>query len=97
MTTPPTASDTMKSIGIVQEGDPVLTQLTRPFELPRDSAEAREVVAALHAAADRATAVHTFGKGIGVAAPQIGIGRRVAIVRPAEGEAITEPFPSWRR
>jgi len=89
VTTPPAARDTMKSIGIVQEGDPVLTQLTHPFELPREAAEAQEVVAALHAAANRATAVHTFSKGIGVAAPQIGVGRRAAIVRPAESDAIT--------
>nr|WP_307715428.1 peptide deformylase [Streptomyces sp. V4I23] len=36
----------------------------RYMRLPRDAAEAREVVAALYAAADRATSVHTFGKGI---------------------------------
>ncbi|MFF7925534.1 peptide deformylase [Streptomyces mirabilis] len=89
MTTPPTASDTMKSIGIVQEGAPVLAEPTCPFELPREAAEAREIVTALHAAADRAATVHTFSKGMGVAAPQVGIGRRVAIVRPAEGDAIT--------
>ncbi|MEU2587954.1 peptide deformylase [Streptomyces avermitilis] len=89
VTTPSTASDAMKSIGIVQEGTPVLIDPTRPFELPREAAEAREIVAALHAAADRAATVHTFSKGMGVAAPQIGVGRRVAIVRPAEGDAIT--------
>lgn len=70
MTPPSTASDTMKSIGIVQEGTSVLTDPTRPFELPREAAEAREIVAALHAAADRAATVHTFSKGMGVAAPQ---------------------------
>ncbi|MET9310079.1 peptide deformylase [Streptomyces sp. P9-2] len=88
MTTPSTASDAMKSIGIVQEGTSVLTEPTRPFELPREATEAREIVAALHAAADRAATVHTFSKGMGVAAPQIGVGRRVAIVRPADGDAI---------
>lgn len=88
MTTPSTASDAMKSIGIVQEGTSVLTEPTRPFELPREATEAREIVAALHAAAHRAATVHTFSKGMGVAAPQIGVGRRVAIVRPADGDAI---------
>lgn len=82
MTTPPAASSTMKSIGIVQEGDPVLTQPARSFDLPREAQAAREVVAALHAAADRAAKVHTFSKGMRVAAPQVGIARRVAIVRP---------------
>ncbi|WP_246203557.1 peptide deformylase [Streptomyces tailanensis] len=88
MTTPFAASSTMKSIGIVQEGDPVLTQPARSFDLPREAQAAREVVAALHAAADRAAKVHTFSKGMGVAAPQVGIARRVAIVRPLDGDAI---------
>ncbi|WP_282694954.1 peptide deformylase [Streptomyces sp. CC208A] len=88
MTTPPTASDTMKSIGIVQEGDPVLTQPARPFDLPGEAPAAREVVAALHAAADRAAKVHNFSKGMGVAAPQVGLARRAAIVRPPEGGVI---------
>ncbi|WP_323187122.1 peptide deformylase [Streptomyces sp. NBC_00124] len=68
----------VKSIGIVQEGDAVLTQPTQSFELPEEVAEAREIVTALHAAADRAALVHTFSKGMGVAAPQIGVGRRAA-------------------
>lgn len=97
MTTPSTASDTMKSIGIVQEGAPVLTELTRPFELPREAAEAREIVAALHAAADRAATVHTFSKGMGVAAPQIGVGRRVAIVRLGRGRCHYSPEPRGGR
>lgn len=33
--------------------------------------------------------VHTFGKGLGLAARQIGIGRAAVIVRPNEGESIT--------
>lgn len=88
MTTPPTASDTMKSIGIVQEGDPVLTQPARHFDLPGEASAARKVVAALHAAADRAAKVHSFSKGMGVAAPQVGLSWRAAIVRPPEGDVI---------
>ncbi|MFF8617957.1 peptide deformylase [Streptomyces sp. NPDC015350] len=88
MTTPPAAGDTMKSIGIVQEGDPVLTQSTQPFNLPREEQAARDVVMALHAAAERAAKVHNFSKGMGVAAPQVGVARRAAIVRPPEGGVI---------
>ncbi|GAA0379250.1 peptide deformylase [Streptomyces blastmyceticus] len=88
MTTPPTASDTMKSIGIVQEGDPVLTQPARHFDLPGEASAARKVVAALHAAADRAAKVHNFSKGMGVAAPQVGLSWRAAIVRPPGGDVI---------
>lgn len=85
MTTPPAASDTMRSIGIVQEGDPVLTQSTQSFDLPREAQAARDVVTGLHAAAERAAKVHNFSKGMGVAAPQVGVARRAAIVHPPEG------------
>jgi peptide deformylase len=38
---------------------------------------------------ERVEKVHTFGKGMGIAAPQIGIGRSVALVRTPVGETIT--------
>lgn len=84
-----TASARMQAIGIVQEGDPILTTPARPFSLPAEAEDARRVVAQLHSAADRAATVHDFGKGMGVAAPQIGINRAAAIIRTPEGEAIT--------
>lgn len=84
-----TASARMQAIGIVQEGDPILTTPARPFSLPGEAEDARRVVAELHSAADRAATVHNFGKGMGIAAPQIGINRAAAIVRTPEGEAIT--------
>jgi peptide deformylase len=49
---------------------------------PRD---ARRVVAELNSAAARVTTVHNFGKGLGIAAPQIGIDRSAAIIRTPEG------------
>ncbi|MFH8410672.1 peptide deformylase [Streptomyces sp. NPDC018019] len=79
----------MAAIGIVQEGDPILTAPSRLFSLPDEAGDARRVVAELHSAADRAAGVHNFGKGMGIAAPQIGIDRAAAIVRTPEGEAIT--------
>ncbi|MFJ3950275.1 peptide deformylase [Streptomyces libani] len=90
LTTPvDTASARMEAIGIVQEGDPILTTPARPFALPAEAEDARRVVAELHSACDRASAEHNFGKGMGIAAPQIGIHRAVAIVRTPEGEVIT--------
>lgn len=45
-------------------------------------------VAELVSAAGRAATVHVFGKGVGIAAPQIGIDPAAAIVRAPEGESI---------
>jgi peptide deformylase len=84
-----TASGRMQAIGIVQEGDPILTTPARLFSLPDEAEDARRVVAELNSAADRASGVHNFGKGMGIAAPQIGINRAAAIIRTPEGEAIT--------
>ena len=79
----------MKAAGIVQAGDPILTKPARAFDLPAEAEDARRVVAELNSAAVRVAAVHTFGKGLGIAAPQIGIDRSAAIVRTAQGETIT--------
>lgn len=84
-----TASDKMRSVGMVQEGDPILDRPARPFTLPDEAEDARRVVAELGSAAERAASVHVFGKGMGVAAPQIGIDRAAAIVRTPEGETLT--------
>jgi peptide deformylase len=84
-----TPSETMKAVGIVQDGDPILSRQARPFDLPDEAEDARRVVAELNSAAGRVAAVHTFGKGMGIAAPQIGIDRSAAIVRTADGETIT--------
>ncbi|MEV4424030.1 peptide deformylase [Streptomyces sp. NPDC049602] len=84
-----TASGRMQAIGIVQEGDPILTTPARLFSLPDEAEDARRVVAEMNSAADRASGVHNFGKGMGIAAPQIGINRAAAIIRTPEGEAIT--------
>jgi peptide deformylase len=84
-----TASETMRALGIVQEGDPILTSPARPFALPEEAEDARRVVAELQSTAARVAEVHTFGKGLGIAAPQIGIDRTAAIVRPPGGDTIT--------
>jgi hypothetical protein len=59
----------MKSVGIVQDGDPILGRPSRTFDLPNEAEEAQRVVAELNSAAGHVAAVHTFGKGMGIAAP----------------------------
>lgn len=79
----------MTSIGIVQDDDPQLREIARPFELPREAKDVRRLVAQLQSMMDRVAALHAFSKGMGLAAPQIGIDRAVAIIRAAKGETIT--------
>jgi len=83
-------SATMHALGIVQEGDPMLLRRTRTFTLPEEAEDARRVVSELDAARHRVATAHAFGKGMGIAAPQIGIERAAAIVcPPGSGGVIT--------
>lgn len=86
---PPRPSETMTALGIVQDTDPALRRVARPFDFPAEAEDARRVVTALNSAAERVAQAHTFGKGMGIAAPQIGIDRAAAIIRTPDGEAIT--------
>jgi peptide deformylase len=72
----------MSAAGIVQDGDPVLLRQAVPFRLPKEASEAEETIAELFAALQRAGEQHVFSKGMGIAAPQIGILRAAAIVIP---------------
>ncbi len=91
---PTTASETMRSLGIVQAGDPILTSTARPFDLPAEAEDARRVVAQLVSFMERVSKAHVFGKGMGIAAPQVGIDRAAAVVRTPDGETITLLNPS---
>ncbi|MDQ3762546.1 MAG: peptide deformylase [Actinomycetota bacterium] len=82
-------SETMTQLGIVQRDDPLLRQQARPFVLPDEVEDARRVVTELHSALERVAQVHVFGKGLGIAAPQIGIGHAAVVVRTPSGEIIT--------
>ena len=82
-------SETMSRLGIVQEGDPILREVARPFDLPAEAEDARRVVAQLSSAMSRVEAAHVFGKGVGIAAPQIGIGRAAALVKMPGQDPIT--------
>ncbi|WP_031066006.1 peptide deformylase [Streptomyces sp. NRRL F-5527] len=81
------ASQAMANAGIVQEGAPVLTSPVRPFDLPAEAAEAQRIVGELLGAIERVRELHTFGKGMGIAAPQLGIDRSAAVVLPPDPEA----------
>jgi peptide deformylase len=82
-------AERMRSLNITQEGDPILTEVARPFDLPLEAEDARRVVSQLVSTLERAGQVHNFVKGIGLAAPQIGIGRAAAVIRTPEGETVT--------
>jgi peptide deformylase len=79
-------AELMTAAGIVQRGDDRLRQPARPFRLPTDEVRAREVVARLRAALDRIGELHSFGKGMGLAAPQLGLAWAAAVVRPPDEE-----------
>jgi peptide deformylase len=82
-------AEQMRSLGIAQEGDPVLAEVARPFDLPMEAEDARRVVAQLVSALERVGQVHKFAKGTGLAAPQIEIGRAAAVIRAPEGGTVT--------
>lgn len=81
-------SDSMRDAGVVQRGAPVLTRPTRWFELPEQESLARDVVARLLDALDQIGSLHDFQKGVGLAAPQLGIAWAAAVVRPAGPEEV---------
>jgi peptide deformylase len=80
-------SAAMTSVGIVQDDAPALRQPSQRFDLPAEADEARRVVRELLDAVERVRALHTFGKGMGIAAPQIGIARSAAVVIPPQAGA----------
>ncbi|MDH6108760.1 peptide deformylase [Kitasatospora sp. MAP12-15] len=77
-------SEQMRDLGVVQYGAPVLAEPARPFDLPAEREAAEQVIEQLFTSMERIGQVHPFAKGMGIAAPQIGIGRAAAIVQPAE-------------
>ncbi|MFE7358721.1 peptide deformylase [Streptomyces sp. NPDC057543] len=75
-------SQRMREIGVVQYGAPLLAEPALPFELPAERGTAERCVDRLYAAMERIGQVHPFAKGMGLAAPQIGIGRAAAAIQP---------------
>lgn len=75
-------SQQMRDLGVVQHGAGILTEPARALTLPAERDEAERITDELFAAMERIGQVHPFAKGLGIAAPQIGIGRTVAVVQP---------------
>jgi peptide deformylase len=82
----PRASHRMRGIGIIQRGSDLLRQRSRHFQLPRERPAARETVTRLLTSLAQLEDLHEFSKGVGLAAPQIGIPVAAAVVRPPERE-----------
>ncbi|MEV4810121.1 peptide deformylase [Micromonospora avicenniae] len=80
-------SDRMRALGVVQRGDDLLRQAARPFDLPAEEPAARGLVDRLSATLVRLDELHPFSKGVGIAAPQLGVVRAVAVVRPPDRNA----------
>ncbi len=75
----------LRDLGIRQEGDPVLRQECQPFDLPRERTDAADLLEQLRRHVDQLQLIYPFTKGIGLAAPQIGIPRAISLVRPPDG------------
>src|SRR3989442_200634 len=79
----------MRDLGIVQCGAPVLAEPARPFALPDERETVDTIVGQLLDAMDRIRRAHDFsGKGLGLAASQIGISRAAAVVQPPAADPI---------
>lgn len=75
-------SQQMRDLGVVQHGAGILAEPARAFTLRAERDEAERITNELFAAMERIDQVHSFAKGMGIAAPQIGIGRSAAVVQP---------------
>ncbi|MEV6393874.1 peptide deformylase [Streptomyces sp. NPDC051907] len=80
-------SQQMRDLGVVQHGAGILAEPARAFDLPAERDEAERITDELFAAMERIGQVHPFAKGMGIAAPQIGIARAAAVVQPPGGDA----------
>ncbi|MFF1715763.1 peptide deformylase [Streptomyces sp. NPDC058268] len=80
-------SEQMRDLGVVQHGAPALAKPTRSFDLPAEREAAEQAVEKLFASMEYIAQVHPFAKGMGIAAPQIGIARAAAVVQPPEAGA----------
>lgn len=75
-------SQQIRDLGVVQHGAGILAEPARAFDLPAERDEAERITDELFAAMERIGQVHPFAKGMGIAAPQIGIGRAAVVVQP---------------
>jgi peptide deformylase len=88
----------LHSLGIRQEGDPILRGACHPFDLPRERSAAVDLGHKLVGYIEPLQAIHPFTKGIGLAAPQIGVSRAMSVIRSQGGEPflLMNPRITWR-
>ncbi|WP_327187930.1 peptide deformylase [Streptomyces sp. NBC_01334] len=83
------SSQQMRDFGVVQYGAPILAETARPFGLPDEQEGADTVIGQLLDTVGRIRRTHdSSGKGLGLAAPQIGIGRAAAVAQPPGADPI---------
>jgi polypeptide deformylase len=82
---PARPSERMRRLGVVQDGDPILRKPAEPFDLPGERDVAAGLGELLIAYLGPIRAAHVFGKGQGLAAPQIGVSRGAAVVQLPDG------------
>ncbi len=85
----PNRPPTFEKIGIRSESDPVLRKGTDELNLPKESALAQSSLGELKEILDQARRLYPFDKGVGIAAPQIGLPLRIALVRIPNGNQIS--------
>ena len=79
----------MRVLGITQDGArSALRQPSAEFRLPAEATPARRTVTNLRLRAAAVRRRHTFRTGMGLAAPQIGVRRRAAIVYLVERDEL---------
>lgn len=79
-------SERMRGAGIVQRGAPMLDRPARWFDLPEQASLASDIVARLLDALHLVGELHEFSKGMGLAAPQLGIGWAATVIRAPLGQ-----------
>jgi len=82
-----TPSERMRSVGVVQRGSALLAHPAVPLRLPADADAGHEVRERILRALDQIQRLHDFSKGVGLAAPQLGIAVAIAVVRPPDPRA----------
>src|SRR5690606_20560609 len=85
-------SELMRRAGIVQRGAPMLDRAARWFVLPAQATLATDVVERIRDVLQRICRQYEFSKGVGLAAPQIGIDWAAAVVLPQPYDADAEPI-----
>ena len=85
----PRVSEELAALGILQLGDPRLSSGTVPISITDEPDEVARILERLNATADEVMLRHAFNTGgMGIAAPQIGVGRSVAVFRPNDDDPV---------